>query len=159
MAVTQGTLGETSTGAITITVSVAKVAKISGLSDVSLAAVDPGTTATNTQNVCVWSNTATKGYSITASGSGPGKSFSLANGSMTAPYSVKWNGSSGQASGTLLNPDAALTGLISTATDPSCSSGSATTSSLIVTIDLANLQKMEPEANYSGVLNLIISAQ
>ncbi len=156
-AATQGTLGETSTGSITITVSVAKLAQISGLSDVTLSAVDPASTATNAQSVCVWSNTATKGYSITASGSGPGSSFALTNGSMTAPYSVAWSVSSGQTSGTSLSPGAALTGLTSTATEPSCSSDPATTSSLIVTVGAADLQNMQAETSYSGTLNLLVS--
>ena len=49
----------------TITASVANRAQITGLSDVAFTNVDPGSAATAAQNNCVWSNTATKGYSIT----------------------------------------------------------------------------------------------
>ena len=159
IAATQGELGAASTGSIAITVSVAKQAQISGLSDVTLAGVDPASSATNAQSVCVWSNTATKGYSITASGSGQEGSFALANGLMTAPYSVAWNSSSGQSSGASLNAGAALTGLTSMATEPSCSSGPATTSSLIVTVGSADLQNMRAETIYSGVLSVVVSPQ
>eukprot|EP00741_Cyanophora_paradoxa_P009045 tig00001467_g8758.t1 len=67
---TQGTLGATSTGSVSITASVANRAQITGLTDISFSAVDPATAATSAQSDCVWSNTATKGYSITATGSG-----------------------------------------------------------------------------------------
>ena len=58
---TQGTLGATSTGSITINVSVPSRVQITGLTDVNFTNVDPAVTATNAQSNCVWSNTATKG--------------------------------------------------------------------------------------------------
>ena len=88
MAATQGTLGATSTGTVAISASVPSRARITGLEDVSFASQDPNTAASNAQDVCVWSNTASKGYSITATGSGAGSAFTLANGGLTVPYSV-----------------------------------------------------------------------
>ena len=67
---TQGTLGSTSQGQINISASVASKVQISNLSDVTFTTIDPGVAASNAQNVCVFSNTATKGYNIKASGSG-----------------------------------------------------------------------------------------
>jgi hypothetical protein len=99
LAATQGTLGATSTGSITISASVPNRARITGLTDVSFLAQDPNTTASSAQNVCLWSNTATKGYTITASGSGTASAFTLANGALTVPYSVQWSASSGQTNG------------------------------------------------------------
>src|SRR3712207_6597370 len=79
---TDGTLGSTSQGSITINASVASRVQISGLADVTFNAVDPASAAANAQNVCVWSNTSTKGYRITATGSGTANAFTLASGAL-----------------------------------------------------------------------------
>ena len=101
-AATQGTLGSTSTGSVSINASVPNRIQLTGLTDVSFLNQDPAVAAASTQNVCVWSNTSTKGYFVTATGSGTASAFTLANGALTVPYSVEWAGSSGQASGTAL---------------------------------------------------------
>jgi hypothetical protein len=158
-AATQGTLGVTSTGSITITASVANRAQITGLSDVTFSAVDPGTAASSAQSDCVWSNTATKGYSITATGSGTSGAFTLANGALSVPYSVQWAASTGQSSGTALTAGAALPGMTSTAVNPTCSTSPTTTSSLIVGITAANLQSMTAGTSYTGTLTLLVTPQ
>ncbi|MDF2382399.1 hypothetical protein JMG10_13030 [Nostoc ellipsosporum NOK] len=156
---TQGTLGATSTGSVSITASVANRAQITGLTDISFTAVDPATAATSAQSDCVWSNTATKGYSITATGSGTSGAFTLANGSLTVPYSVQWAASTGQTSGSALTAGTALGGLTTTAANPTCSTGAATTSSLIVSISAPNLQGMEAGVSYTGTLTLLVTPQ
>jgi hypothetical protein len=158
-AATQGTLGVTSTGSITITASVANRAQITGLSDVTFSAVDPGTAATNAQSDCVWTNTATKGYSITATGSGSGGAFTLINGALSVPYSVQWAASTGQSTGTALTAGTALPGMTSTAVNPTCSTSPTTTSSLIVGITAANLQSMTAGTSYTGTLTLLVTPQ
>jgi len=159
-AATQGTLGATSTGSIVITASVPNRVQITALSDVTFTSHDPVSAATNAQNNCVWSNTATKGYTITASGSGTANAFTLASASLTpVPYSVQWAGTSGQTSGTALATGVALTGLTSTATRPTCNAGPATTSSLIVTIAATDLQNMVAETTYTGTLTLVVAPQ
>src|SRR5688572_470390 len=103
IAASQGTLGATSTGSVVITASVPNRARITGLADVTFANQDPGTLASDAQDVCVWSNTATKEYTITASGSGAASAFTLTNGSTTVPYTVEWASSIGQTTGTSLS--------------------------------------------------------
>src|SRR5579884_2119537 len=115
-AATQGSLGATSTGSVSIGASVPNRVQLSGLVDVSFANQDPATPALSAQNVCVWSNTSTKGYNVTATGSGTANAFTLSSGALTVPYSVQWSQSSGQTSGTALATGTALTGLKSTAT-------------------------------------------
>jgi hypothetical protein len=158
-AATQGTLGATSTGSLTISVSVANRAQITGLTDVAFTNIDPSTTATAAQSNCVWSNTATKGYSITATGSGTSGAFTLANGALSVPYSVQWSASSGQSSGTALSAGSALAGLTSTAVNPTCSTSPTTTSSLIVSIAAPNLQNMQSATSYTGSLTLLVTPQ
>ena len=157
-AATQGSLGTTSTGSISIGASVPNRVQLSGLADVSFANQDPATPAANAQNVCVWSNTSTKGYNVTASGSGAGSAFTLAAGA-SVPYSVEWAGSSGQSSGTALTSGSALTGLTSTATNPTCSAGGSSSASLIVRISSANLQGMQAATTYTGTLTLVVAPE
>jgi hypothetical protein len=158
-AATQGTLGATSTGSITITVSVANRAQITGLTDVAFTNIDPATNATAAQSNCVWSNTATKGYSITATGSGASGAFTLANGALSVPYSVQWAASAGQSSGSALTAGTALAGLTSTAVNPTCSTSPTTTSSLVVSIAASNLQSMQSATSYTGSLTLLVTPQ
>lgn len=156
---TQGTLGSTSTGSVSINASVPTRVQLSGLSDVAFLNQDPTTVASNAQNVCVWSNTATKGYNITASGSGASGAFTLANASLTVPFTVEWAGSAGQSSGTALVTGAALTGLTSTSTNPTCSAGASSSASLVVKIAAPDLQSMQGATTYTGTLTLVVAPE
>jgi hypothetical protein len=158
-AATQGSLGSTSTGSVSISASIPSRVRISGLSDVAFTNVDPSLDAANAQNVCVWSNTSTKGYRITASGSGAANAFTLANAALIVPYTVEWSGTSGQTGGTGLAAGSALTGLTSTATNANCASGPAASASLIVKIAAADLQGMNAATNYTGTLTLLVAPE
>jgi hypothetical protein len=159
LAATQGSMGSTSTGSVSISASVPNRVQLTGLSDVSFTNQDPSTAASNAQNVCVWSNTSTRGYNVTATGSGAGNAFALANGAQSVSYNVEWSGTSGQASGSSLSSGTALTGLTSTATAAGCTSGPATTASLIVKIPSANLQTMQAALSYTGTLTLVVAPE
>lgn len=158
-AATQGTLGTNSTGSVSISASVPNRIQLTGLTDVAFTNQDPSVAASNAQSVCVWSNSSTKGYYITATGSGAASAFTLANGSATVPYSVEWAGSSGQTSGTALTAATALHGLTSTATNPTCASGPASSASLVVRISSADLQAMQAATTYTGTLTLVVAPE
>lgn len=158
-AATQGTLGATSTGSVAISASVPNRARIGGLTDVTFLTQDPNTAINSAQNVCVWSNTATKGYTITASGSGTANAFTLANGALSVPYAVQWAASSGQTTGTALTPATASAGLVSTATNQTCASGPTSSASLIVNIATTDLGSMQAATTYTGTLTLVVSPQ
>jgi len=158
-AATQGTLGTTSTGSVSIGASVPNRIQLSGLTDISFANQDPATSASNAQNVCVWSNTSTKGYNVTATGSGSANAFTLSGGAQTVAYTVEWAGSTGQSSGTALTAGSALTGLTSAATSATCASGASSSASLIVKIPSANLQGMQAATNYTGMLTLVVAPE
>jgi hypothetical protein len=159
VAATQGSLGSTSSGSISIGASVPNRVQLSGLSDVNFTNQDPATAALSAQNVCVWSNTSTKGYNVTASGSGTASAFTLANGALTVPYSVEWSQTSGQTSGTALGVSTALTGQKSTATNALCASGPSSTASLIVKMSTASLQSMQAATTYTGTLTLVVAPE
>src|SRR5512146_296379 len=155
---TQGTVGSTSTGSVSISATVPGRVQISGLTDVAFGTVDPTAPAASAENVCVWSNTSGKGYEVTASGSGASSAFTLSDGTNTLPYSVEWAGSSGQSSGTALVSGTALGSLTSTATNSTCSAGPVATASLIVTMSAANLQAAVA-SSYTGTLTLVVAPQ
>lgn len=157
LAATDGTLGATSTGTVSITASVPNRARISGLSDINFTNQDPASAASAAQNVCVWSNTATKAYTITASGSGTGSAFTLSNGGATVPYQVQWAGASGALTGTTLTAGSASSSFTSTATNQNCASGPSASASLIVGLDTANLGTMSAGSNYTGTLTLLVT--
>lgn len=158
-AATHGTIGATSTGTASIVASVPSRARITGLTDVAFTNKDPATAALAAQNVCVWSNTATRRYRVTARGSGAGNSFRLANGALNVAYTVRWNAASGRTTGTNLTTGRASATLTTTAMHQSCASGPATTSSLIIGITAANLSAMRAATTYTGTLTLVVAPQ
>jgi len=113
-----------------------------------------GVNATRTQNLCLYSDTNTGGYNITAVGTGPGGAFHLTSGGNPLAFVVQWNSSSGQSSGTQLTPNIPLTGLTSSATQQSCNSGPTTSASLIILLQSSALSGATA-GTYSGTLTLI----
>lgn len=157
---TQGTFGATSTGSVNINASVPARVRISGLTDVDLTNSDPSVDAQVAQDICVWSNTATRGYRVTATGSGSANAFTLANGALpVVPYAVEWAGTSGQTTGASLTTGTPLTGLTSSATNSSCASGPASSASLIVKIGSPDLQAMPATTNFTGTLTLVVAPE
>jgi hypothetical protein len=133
--------------------------QITKLTDVAFGTItDLTVDAVRSQNVCVYSNTATKGYNVRATGSGTGSAFTLTSGTHLLAYEVQWSSSSGQSSGTSLTAGTTLTGLKSTATSATCTSGPLTTASLIVLIRTATLSSATATA-YSGTLTLLIGPE
>jgi spore coat protein U-like protein len=157
---TQGTLGATSQGVVGISATIPQRVQISGLSDFAFGTLDPATAASTPENVCVWSNTATKSYNITATGSGASSAFTLSNGSTTLAYGVQWAASSGATSGTPLAVNTASATFASAATTPGCSSGPSSSASLIVGFTTAQLQAATGSATaYTGSLTLLVAPQ
>ena len=158
-AATDGSLGATSTGTVAISASVPTRTRITGLSDVAFSNQDPGSPAASAQDVCVWSNTTTKAYTITATGSGTASAFTLTNGSGTVPYSVEWADTSGQSSGTALVAGSASASQTSAATNQICASGPPASASLVVKMATADLGTMTGGSSYTGTLTLMITPQ
>jgi spore coat protein U-like protein len=162
-AATQGSLGSTSTGTVSISATVPAKVQISGLTDFAFGTLDPTTATSTAKNVCVWSNTATKGYNITATGSYTGSSgtaFKLSNGTTQLDYGVEWAASADQSTGTNLTANSVATGFTSTATTPSCASGASPTASLMVKFSTAQMQAAVGSATaYTGTLTLVVAPE
>jgi hypothetical protein len=160
LASTQGSFGATSSGSVTINASVPGRVRISGLSDVTFSNADPSANASNAQSVCVWSNTTTRGYTVTATGSGAGSAFTLASGALpVVPYTVQWAPTSGQTSGSSLSAGTALTGQTSSATNSDCSAGPPASASLVVSMGSSTLQTMTAGVTYNGTLTLVVAPE
>lgn len=156
-AATQGSIGATSTGSVAITATVPNRALITSLSDVTFTNADPSVAASSSQGPCVWSNTSTRNYTITASGSGSAGAFTLAAGSSVIPYSVGWANSANATSLTSLTAGTASSAVASNATNISC--GGSGNSTLKVTIGASDLQDMIATHSYTGTLTLVVTPQ
>jgi hypothetical protein len=133
--------------------------RITNLSDVAFGTLASlGADAVSSQNVCVFANTSSNGYRITASGSSSGGSFALGSGPNQLDYEVQWSPSSGQSSGTALSPNVSLTGLFTTATQQTCNSGPASSASLIVVLRSSALSSATA-GSYSGTLTLVVGPE
>lgn len=156
---TQGNLGATSTGSVTIDAVVPGRVQITGLDDVDFGTVEPTGAASEVQDVCVWSNASGRAYNITATGDGgAGTDFSVTDGTNTLDYEVQWNDSAAQTSGTSLTSGTPLTGLSSTAINPTCSAGPSNSASLIVNLSAANLEAAVA-GTYTGALTLVVAPE
>ncbi len=137
----------------------AEKVRITNLSDVNFGLLtNLQADSRRAQNICLFSNSAGGAYSVAASGSGPGASFTLSNGSHSLAYEVEWSNQSGQSNGSGVTPTAPLTGRTSSATHQFCNSGPATSASLIIVLRSTQLAQAR-EGNYTGSLTLLISAE
>ncbi len=157
-AATQGTPGPTSTGTVTINASITSEVNITDLDDITFDAtllstqLAIGAGATQSDDVCVWSNLPSGGYFITASGDGAANAFALNDGARTLAYNLDW---SDNISTTSLSTNTKSSQFISTATQTDC--GGATTASFVVTIANSEIAAMEASSNYTGVLTLLVT--
>lgn len=136
-----------------------KRVRITGLSDVAFGTIaNLGVDDVGSQSVCIYSQTTTNGYNVTANGTGSGGAFQLASGANLLPFDVQWNSSAGQTNGTQLSPNVPLTGLVSSAMAQQCTSGPATSASLIIILRSAALASTTA-GTYNGTLTLVFGPE
>lgn len=146
-AASQGALGTSSRGSVTITVSVRAPARIAGLGDFR---IDGSSSA---QNICF--RGAAHRYTLAAQGSGPGGALSLSNGEDEIPYRVEWLSQAG-ADRVALAHDAAV-GIEAVADAASCGSapGAGQLRIVLASDDPARLNG----APYAGALLLTLAPE
>lgn len=133
--------------------------RITSLSDVAFGTIaNLSVDGIRSQDLCLFADTATNGYNITATGTGPGGAFQLSAGPGSMPYEVQWSSTSGQSAGTQLSPNVPLTGQASTATHQVCANGPATSASLIIVLR-ANALSSATAGTYNGNLTLVVGAE
>lgn len=127
---------------------------ITGLSNVGFGNVGNGSSdLVSAQNVCVTS--LQTNYRVTATGSGTSSAFTLASGSHRLAYDVRWAFTSGQTTGTLLQPGVSASGSSGIVISVTCLLGLGSSASLIVTLPAAAYNSATSGA-YSGTLTLLI---
>ena len=133
--------------------------RISNLTDLAFGTItNVGANAAQSESLCLYADTNSNGYNITATGSGGGGAFLLSSGLRTLAYEVQWSSSSGQSSGTQLTANVPLTGQTSAAVQQTCNNGPATTASLIVVLRSAALSGATA-GSYSGTLTLVVGPE
>ena len=133
--------------------------RIGNLTDVSFGTIaNLNVDAVASQSVCLFSGSATNGYNVTASGTGPAGAFTLSSGTASLPYDVQWSSSAAQTAGTQLTANVPLTGQVSAATHQTCNNGPATSASLIVVLRSAALSSAVA-GTYSGTLTLLVGPE
>lgn len=161
-AASQGTLGLTSQGSATISITKNVQARISNISDMTLSNWNVGDAAVVLHsNVCIYSSTG--GYKVTATGDTLGL-FTIASGLNTILYTVEWNDggpSSLSDSGTALLPGVmSLTTFSNANTDSSNCGGSSANDNARVIVKIAQLaMHLAPSSStpYTGTLTMLVT--
>lgn len=110
-AAVQGDFADRSQGIVTITATVAKQAQVTGLSE-------EVPTDGATRPVCVWLNTVTRGYAVTAIGDGRDGAFVLdGDGTHPQTFDVHWTDGNNDAG---LRPAMPRSNMVASAKEPGC---------------------------------------
>lgn len=133
--------------------------RVTNLTDLSFGTVaDLTADAVQNESLCLYADTATNGYNVTATGTGPGGAFQLTSGLNALQYEVQWSSQPGQSAGVRLSSNVPLTGQTSAASHQTCSTGPATSASLIVVLRAAALSSAIA-GTYGGTLTLVVGAE
>ena len=136
-----------------------KFAKVGNLSDYDFGAISNlSADQSLARDICVYSAKTTPGYSIKASGSGTGGAFTLAGAGGTLRYEVQWAASAGRSTGTILQPNATVYGLRTSATQVNCQNGPLASASLIIMLRATSLQAAL-SGTYAGTLTVTVAAE
>lgn len=105
-------------------------------------------------NLCVYSTSATHGYRVTVTGNGPTAAFVMTSGNDQLPFDVQWAFSSGQTTGTSLTPGVALAGTTSNDSDQNCS---LSRSASLIAVVRATDNGAATAGTYSGSLTILVA--
>ena len=158
-AVTQGSIGATSTGEIDVLLVLDKVIQISALDDLDFGNVTPdplSTEITATEDFCVYSNDETPTYEITATTTeGSGGAFAMTHATLTdeIPYTLELDDGS---TGDVLLSSAAITSSDFTADAASFDCSSGTNATLTATVQTSDIES-SAAGSYSDTLTLLVT--
>ena len=152
-AVTQGSLGEVSSGSFSLVVNRPAMVRISGLQDIRIDGW-VGDQVSAATDFCIHS-TQDLSYRLTASGSGGGGAFTLGHDGYTIAYTVGF-APQPNAGFTLLEPNLTRSFDLAEYVDPDCTAGD--NSRLRITIAAVPPATYLPAGAYTGTLTLTVSA-
>lgn len=154
-AATDGTLGPTSTGSLSITITIPPRVRISNVADLALGTFTGTGDKTAADDVCIYTNDPAGTYRVTATGDGTGGAFTVNDGaSNELAYSLRWNDQTGTTGNVLLTSGTALTGQSGANTTASDCGGS-NTANIEATITESELSLGEA-GSYSGNVTILV---
>lgn len=133
-------------------------ARASGLTDANFGFLISTSDQSLSQNICAYSSSATKGYSVVALGTGPGGAFELSSGSAQMQYEVLWADGANQVGGRSLASGVSENGFTSSATQQFCNSGPIASASLTIVIRSLALESARA-GSYSGTLQITLAPE
>ncbi len=154
LAATDGSVGATSTGTSTISLTIPKLIRARSFSDFSLGTYS-GTGDLNANDDLNISTNYTGTYRVTATGSGAASAFTITNGTQTIAYNVFYNDATG-----ITGRVAATTGTPITAQSGALKPLSTATLNANLSIQLleTNIQAVDNGA-YTGVVTLVFQPE
>lgn len=140
---------------LTLTLNLPDTVRISNLNDIDLGSYT-GADLTAADSLCVYRASGLS-YAVTATGSGPGGSFTLTDGAGSqVPFSASWNDGAGAV---VLAPGVLLSGRTnSMAGSDTCNFGANNNAVLSVLVSAADLQ-LAPAGSHSGVITLTVELE
>ena len=153
-AASDGTLGTSSSGSASISVTIPNLILISGMADIGFGTYSGVGDLNQNEDICIYTNKAAGTYRVTGSGSGGGGAFTLSDGTNTLAYNVFYNdvtGTTGEQQLTSGTPLGSQNG--ANTTSQNC--GGSNDANYHVQILGTNLLAA-PSGAYSGTLTLLV---
>lgn len=158
VAATQGTLGTTSTGTVGVSLTINPVYQVTSLTDFVLGTYGGTGAMTGNQDVCVYTNDATRSYGVrvTDSSTMSATGFSVQNAGATAqiPYTLRWNDATGIAGNTALAYNTRLASIDANITSATCATGG-DSANLQISLLATDLQAA-PAGSYTTTVSVLI---
>jgi hypothetical protein len=113
----------------------------------------------NRQNTCSFGGLTPVSYSVTATGSGSGATFSVTNGSSTVPYEVQWAQSANATSGSNLAANQPLLNQSNASLLSSLTCGLGLQNATVIVIVRAVSLQQATAGSFTGTLSILLSVQ
>lgn len=153
-AATNGTLGPTSTFSYNVTITIPERVRVSNIQNLAFGLYPGSGNVTQSQGMCIYSNTSGGGYDVTLLGDGAGNAFTISQGPNTIPYRVFWNDVAGSVGEVEATSGITLSGQTG-AHRTSLSCGGSDNANISILMEEGNVQG-QPNGSYTGVLSIII---
>lgn len=153
-AATDGTVGTTSTGTSTVSLTIPKLVKIASMADFAFGTY-AGTGALDSNDDVNIASNYTGTYRVTLTGSGAASAFTITNGTQTIAYAPSFNKATGTAGGVLATSGTAITaqtGIVKPLATATLNAN------IRVQMTQANIQAVDA-GTYSGTLTIVVTPE
>lgn len=156
-AASDGSLGPTSTGSFSVSITVPTRVMISKMDDLAFGTWTASGDMAQDDDVCVYTSDATGRYKVTLTGNGPSGEFQVDDGnSNIASYQVWWNDEKGTVNGVQVSSGTALASQTTACTsNSSCSGCGSNSANFKVKFTSAELSSAIA-GSYTGTLSIVV---